>query len=1159
MTFDEMLTQVQELLAREGRVSYRALKLRFNLDDEGSEGRKDELLKAKQLVRDEGGVVLVLTGGENLTEASHSTPLLFSAPTASLTSLATAFRPHTSFATPVTAERRQITVMFCDLVGSTALSAQLDPEELREVVHIYQTACTGVIERFAGHVAQYLGDGLLVYFGYPVAHEDDAQRAVRAGLGIIEALHELNKQLSHPLQVRIGIHTGLVVVGEVGGGEKRERLAFGEAPNLAARIQALAKPGTVVLSAVTQRLIQGFFVCQHLGPQALKDVATPISVYRVLGESGAQSRFEAAAQTGLTPLVGRADELALLQQRWEQAKSGAGQVVLLSGEPGIGKSRLVQRFKEQVKGEAQLQLECRCSPYYQNSALHPVITHLHKLLQFGREERPQSKFQKLERMLRAYQFPLTEAVPLLAALLSLPHPEGYPLLALSPQKQKQRTLEILLTWLLKESDRQPLCSVWEDLHWADPTTLELVGLLLEQASSARILMLATFRPEFLHSWEEQSHVSPLVLNRLGPSQSEEMIRQVTGGKMLPPEVVQQILVKADGVPLFLEELTKSVVEVTKEQGQTGWAVHAASATGLGIPSSLQEALLARLDRLSDARQVAQLGATLGREFSYELLRAVAPLSEAELRTALSKLSEAEILYQRGVGAQARYFFKHALIRDTAYQTLLKSTRQQHHQKIAYVLEEQFSDIKKTQPELLAHHYTEGGLITRAVSYWRQAGQRALEGSANAEAISHLTKALESLKALSDTSERARLELALHMALGATLQATKGYAAQEAAQAYTRARELCQQLGETPRLIQVLLGLEAYYVIRAELQTARELGGQSLLLAQRLQNLAHLPQSHYALEMALFHLGEFVEARAHFAQGIALYNPQKRRFHRTLQDPGVACLSYAAVILWSLGYPDHARKRIHEAFTLAYELSHPYSQIVALNWAAWLHQYRREGRQSQELAEAEIALANEQEAPFWVAFGTIMRGWALAEQGQGEEGVAEIRQGLAAWRATGAELARPYFLALLAEAHGKMGQIEEGLTALVEALDLAHRTGECFYEVELYRLKGELLLAQENQQAKGNSQKAKIGTDPGCLMADDLIDAELCFQQAIEIARRQHAKMWELRATVSLARLWRRQGRRRDARQKLMEIYHWFTEGFDTKDLREAQVLLEELA
>jgi TOMM system kinase/cyclase fusion protein len=1062
-------------------------------------------------------------------------------------------RPQTLDPRLTSAERRQLTVMFCDLVGSTALSQQLDPEELREVVRAYQETCAAIIARFEGHLAKYLGDGLLVYFGYPVAHEDDAQRAVRAGLGILAELPHLNARLqptleAHsraPLQIRIGIHTGLVVAGEMGGGDTREPLAIvGETPNIAARLQELAAPNSVALSAATYRLIQGHFECQALGPQSLKGISLPLEVYRALGESGTRSRLEVAATTGLTPLVGREQEVGLLLERWEQAKEGMGQVVLVSGEAGIGKSRLLQALHERTAGESLTWLECRCSPYHQNSAFYPVIELLQRMFEFKREDSFEEKLRKLE-VGALREAPLQpDAIPLFASLLSFPLPARYPSLTLTPQRQKQKTQEAILAWLLAMAARQPLRFVVEDLHWADPSTLELLGSLIDQAPTARILVLLSFRPDFRPPWALRSHLTQLTLNRLGRRQVEAMIESVARGKALSAEVRQQVVTKTDGVPLFVEELTKMVLESGLHVGAT----HASPSLS-AIPTTLHDSLMARLDRLGTAKEVAQLGAILGREFSYELLRAVSPFEEANLQSSLVVLVQAELFYQRGLPPQATYIFKHALIQEAAYQSLLKSTRQQYHQQIALVLEERFPDTKEHQPELLAHHYTEAGLTARAIPYWQQAGQRATQRSANAEAISHLTTALELLKTLPDTPERAQQELTLQITLGSPLQAAKGYGAPEVGTVYTRARELCRRVGETPQLVRVLPGLWKFYLVRAEHQTVRELGEQFLTLAQSAQDPVLLLEAHRALGNTAFWLGEVASAQAHLEQSIALYDPQQHRALAFLygDDPGVNCLSYAACALWSLGYPEQALKRSQEALTLAQELSHPFSLAFALSWATMLHQYRREWQATQERAEAAITLSTDQGIPYFLAQATILRGWTLAEQGQGEEGIAQIRQGMDAWRATGAELRRPYYLALLAETYGKVGQAEEGLTALAEALTVADKTGEWFSKAELYRLKGELTLAQSSVQGLASS------------VQNPQSDAEECFHKAIEIARRQSAKSLELRAVMSLSNLWKEQGKKAEARQMLVEIYGWFTEGFDTADLQEAKALLDDLS
>ncbi len=694
-------------------------------------------------------------------------------------------------------ERRQLTVMFCDLVGSTALSAQLDPEELREIIRTYQNVCAEVIARFEGYVAQYLGDGILVYFGYPIAHEDDAQRAVRAGLEMIEALQsaegsnprlpsnaaerqmKVGRSFKAGLQVRIGLHTGPVVVGEIGSGARREQLALGETPNVAARVQSVAEPNTLALSAATHRLLAGLFDCQDLGTQTLKGLATPMMVYQVLQESTVQHRLDAAPPTGLTPLVGREEELALLHRRWQQVKDREGQVVLLNGgEPGIGKSRLVRELRNRVEQDNAIRIEFRCSPYYQNSALHPAIEHLQRLLHWQKDDTPQTKTNKLQATLAHYHFPQADTLALFAALLSLPQPADAPPLNMSPQRQKQKTEEALIAWLVEEAEQAPLYCVWEDLHWADPSTLELLGLLIEHTATARLFVLLTSRPEFTPPWGRAGHFSQLTLSRLGRRQVPQMIEKATGGKTLPVEVVQQIVIKTDGVPLFVEELTKMVLESGLLRETNEHYELTGPLPPLAIPSTLQDSLMARLDRLASVREVAQLGATIGREFSYELLQAVSPLEERALQNGLLQLGEAELIYQRGTPPQAVYIFKHALIQDTAYQSLLKSKRQQLHRQIATVLEDRFPEIKDTQPELLAHHYTEAGLISQAIPYWQQAGQRAVARSAYVEAINHLSRGLELLKTLPDTPERQQKEFDLQAALCAPLMITKGYTALE---------------------------------------------------------------------------------------------------------------------------------------------------------------------------------------------------------------------------------------------------------------------------------------------------------------------------------------------------------------------------------------------
>ncbi len=1135
MDIIDIVAQVRVVLQQQGRLSYRIIQRQFALDDAALEDVKFELIEIQAVAVDKDGKMLVWTG----TVAAQETgtqgirePKLSSTLTATDSRADTPSEPRLDVA-----ERRQLTVMFCDLVGSTALSTRLDPEDFRDLVRAYQKLCAEVIQRHDGSIAQYLGDGLLVYFGYPIAHEDDARRAVRTSLEIINALRRQERDSGQrdrqgAWQVRIGVHTGVVVVGEIGAGGRREHLALGETPNIAARLQGLAEPNTVLLSAATHRLVERQFACQPLGAQVVKGLDTPLAIYHVQGER--HPAFALADRTPLTPFVGREQEIGLLLNRWQQAKEGRGQVVLLSGEPGIGKSRLASTLKERVTSEGSLLLEARCSPYHQQSALYPLVDMLQRTVVLTGHETDEKKVARLERALSGYG--MQDTLPLFTALLLLPLPLPYSALTLTPQKQRERTLQAVLQFLTAQAERY-VTVVWEDVHWADPSSVEFLTLLIEQAPTTKLLLVLTFRPEFTPPWKPRSHLSHLVLNRLGQRQVEAMIAHVIEDHALSPEVIEQILAKTDGVPLFVEELTKSVLEAGGSIG-----AQPAASRPFSIPATLQEALLARLDRLSEARQVAQLAATLGREFSYDLLQAVTLLSDTALHSALAKLVEAEILYHRSVGEKSRYLFKHALIQDTAYHSLLKSTRQQYHQQIAQVLEAQFPETTETQPEVVAQHYTEAGLVDQALPYWQRAGQRAIAHSAYTEAMSHLITGLALLQAC-DSPLRAQQELQLQLTLGPALIATKGWAAPEVERTYSRAQELCEQVGEVSQLGFVVWGLWLVCLLRAELPRAQTLAAQMLDLAQRGQDALMLLIAHFAVGNTAFWRGELRTARAHLEQGVTLYEPPT---HHTLAllyavDPGVYCLSYLLWTLGHLGYPDQALQRSQEVLTLAEKVSHPHSQAFALTFVAWLHQLRREVQATQECAEAAMVLSTEQGFPDWLAWATTQRGWALVEQGQQETGVANMQQGLATSRATGAELLRPYFLALLAEIYGKEGRSAEGLRVVEAALAAVQKTEVRHYEAELHRLKGELTLLSHVE-----GPKSKV------------VEAEECFHKAIAIARQQHAKALELRAVMSLARLWQQQGKPHEAHAMLSTIYNWFTEGLDTKDLQEAKVLSDEL-
>jgi class 3 adenylate cyclase/predicted ATPase len=1036
------------------------------------------------------------------------------------------------------AERRQLTVMFCDLVGSTALAERLDPEELREVLARYQDACAEVIHRYEGHIARYVGDGLLVYFGYPQAHEDDAQRAVRTGLNIVDAIRELEAKIANPdvnLAVRIGTTTGLVVAGDIGSGERVEEKAIvGETPNIAARLQGLAEPNTVLIGAGTRRLVEGLFDCDDLGEHRLKGISRPVAAYRVRTESGAPSRFEAKAVRGLTPIVGRDEEVELLLKRWGRAKEGESQVVLLSGEAGVGKSRITRGLQERLH-EVSNRVLYYGSPYHQNSALHPAIDQLERVLRFDEDESAAQKLDKLEAALIGLDLVVENHAPFLASLLSLPFNGRYRPLQLTPQELKNETFRILVSMIERMAGHDTVLMVVEDAQWIDPSTLELIGLLVEQMRAVRLLLLITFRPEFMPPWSRHTHVTALTLNRLGQKESAAMIAKITRGRTLPDEVQEQIIAKTDGVPLFVEELTKTVLEsgLLKEEGDR--YVLSGPLPALAIPTSLQDSLMARLDRLGAVKEVAELAATCGRTFSRELLLAVSVFNEDVIDNALRELFDAELIYRRGFPPHFIYEFKHALVQDTAYQALLKSTRQRYHHAIAQAVEREFPATAETQPEVVARHYTEAGLAEQAIGYWHRAGQRAVERSGNLEAIAHLTKGLKLIKTLKETPEVARQELQLYLTLGPALVAARHFADPSVGEAYARAFELCQRLEDKVHLPLVLRGRQAFHRLRGELRKARELGQQLVALAERQQDPALLVGGCHALGQDLFSLGELVAARQTVERGIALFDPEKHRLQNWPGgQPGEQCYLYDAFALWMLGYPDQALRRGEEALAMAEGLAKSANLINTLAFVVLIHALRREPAAVRERANATTEMSVQHKNPF-LAWGTILHGWARAAQDQIEDGAAELDQGVAAYRATGSRTWLPCFLILQAETYARTKRIDDGLASLAEAFALIEKTEECCWQAELNRLRGELLITASR---------------------DHRAEAETCFSRAIVVARRQQAKSWELRAAINLARLWHDQGKRKEARDLLAPIYSWFTEGFDMADLKDAKALLD---
>jgi class 3 adenylate cyclase/predicted ATPase len=1054
-------------------------------------------------------------------------------------------------------ERRHLTVLFCDLVGSTEIASRLDPEEWREIVGEYHRAAAQAIERFGGHVAQYLGDGVMAYFGWPEAHDNDAERAARAALAILDAISKLNERPARPkLAARIGIDSGAVVVG---AGAGKEVDVFGDTPNIAARVQVAAEPGTVLITDAVHRLVSGLFVVEDRGTPALKGIERPVQLYRVVQPSIVRGRLEAsAAVRGLTPFVGREDELRSLIHRWERALDGEGQVALIVGEAGIGKSRLVQRFHEQMVSTPHTWVEAAAAPFFQNTPFYPIVDVLHQLVweqsfrsldEYLRElqttgesndrgdavrgEPPNDEqFSQLQSGLVMAGLEPAQAIPLIAPLLNLPLPPKYLPSPLSPEQQRRRLLATLVEWVLGAARMHPVVIEIEDLHWADPSTLELLQLLVEQGARARLLLLYTARPEFRVPWPLRAHHTQITLNRLSSRNVRTMVEEVAAHKALhgtlTDETIAAVVERTGGVPLFVEELTRAVLESAD-----------AKLTGSEIPVTLHDSLMARLDRLGAAKEVAQVGAVIGGEFSYELLHAVHPIAEEDLQRALRKLADAEMLHVRGIAPDATYQFKHALIRDVAYEALLKTRRSELHRHVANVVSRQFPEIAEAQPEILAHHYTEAGLAAEAVPLWLRAGETMSQRTAHVEAIGHLTKGLGLLATLPDTLERAQQELALQMTLGTSLLATRGFGASETGQVYIRARELCQRLGETAQLFPVLAGLRFFYVAQGNLQTARELGEQFLQLAQSTEDPALILEGHYAVAVPLHLLGEFVAAREHCDLAIALYDSGQHRSQAFLYglDSGVASRCLAGWLLWELGYPERAVEKSRAAVSLAGEVSHSISLANALASAGLTQMWCGQTQPALESTEALIALAKEKGFSSFLAVGTLLHGWVLTAQGREDEGIAEILEGIAGWRATGARGNGTGHLAVLLSAYLKRGKTDEAMPVLSEALGMVEEIGERNNEARLYQLKGELL------RARG---------------ADGDLEAERNFRAAIRIARNQHAKSLELRASTSLARLLQARGQRDEARVMLAEIYGWFTEGFDTADLKDAKSLLEQL-
>jgi class 3 adenylate cyclase/tetratricopeptide (TPR) repeat protein len=1038
------------------------------------------------------------------------------------------------------AERRHLTVMFCDLVGSTALSARLDPEDMRTLIGEYHSRVTEVISRYQGIIARYMGDGVLVYFGYPQAHEDDVEQAVRAGLALVNAVAKLPTDTDSTLSARIGIATGTVVVRELLIDETRsEQEVVGQTPNLAARLQTLAEPGTVLICPRTRRLTGGYFDYRDLGPHALKGWAEPIVVWQVLGTSGVESRFDAMHANKLPPLFGREEEIELLLRRWQHATQEEGRVVVLTGEPGIGKSHIAFALDERLQSERHITLRYFCSAHHTNSALFPFISQLERAAGFKHSDSPAEKLSKLNALV-AQSTSDPEDVAVLASLFALPASDRYSLQDLDPQKRKEKTLGAILAQLDGLSARQPVFMIFEDVHWIDPTSLELLAATVEHVPQLRVLLLMTARPDFTPPWPSYSHVTTIPLTRLGRRDGAALVERVTGGKTLPKEVMDQIVAHTDGVPLFIEELTKMVLESGLLRERDGQYVLERPLPPLAIPTTLHASLMARLDRLAPVREVAQIGAVAGRDFHYELLNAVAGLPRQRLDEALNQLVRSELIFRRGEIPHAVYTFKHALVRDAAYAGLLKSRRVHLHSAIADALEQRFPEVVQTQPETLAHHFTEAGLIEKAIGYWLRAGKGAALRSANLEAIAHLKRGIELTGRLPTGEGTDKSELDLQLALGPCLIAAHGPAAGDALATFARARELCERLGQPPEYLQVIFWLATASVVRGELPQALEAIAGLPSAAEAHGNQPTLLNVIRGRAMILMFMGRIVEARETLERAAQLFSEideAGRTAARTVgQDAGVSILVFMAWVLWILGQADEAVSRMTAALERADVVRHAHTSAYAWYYASVLHALRGEPAIAQSYAERCLAISERHGFHHWFGLSRAIRGICAAVLDASAGRVDEVKTSLEEYQRAGYRLGLTAQFVLLCPVLLLRNEPEAALELIDHGLSIVSHNNERFFEAELYRLKASALLM------RGASDN----------------DAESFLEQALRTARSQQARSLELRAATDLARLWMNQGKRAEALDILGSTYGCFMEGFDTPDLKNANTLLAEL-
>jgi class 3 adenylate cyclase/DNA-binding response OmpR family regulator/predicted ATPase len=1032
-------------------------------------------------------------------------------------------------------EKRQVTALSCVLVGLTAGAVSLDPEDLGGIVQRFQEICTTVTTQWGGVVTNSVGDEILALFGYPTGHEDDAERAVHAGLDLVANVSKLSLPSGEALQTRIAIATGLVLIGE-------NQSVFGEAIVMAGRLRSITPPNSVNVAASTRKLLGSAFICDdpQLCELEFQGVSKPVTACRVTGKRAIESRFDARRTGRHTAFVGRQHELQQMTALWERAKGGKGQVVLLCGEAGIGKSRICEAWLDRITDEPHVTMRFQCSPHRTNSPFYPIINQLENVARFEREDTPKIKIKKLETVLSQAGLGTLADIPFFASLLSIPTDGFYSSPNLTPRRQRDLQITALLRQVLGLALRRPVVVKIADAHWMDSSTLELLSRSIGSIKTARVFVICSFRPEFFPHWLDESHVTMLRLDRLSREQTGVIISDVAGGKELPRELHEQIMSKADGVPLFAEELTKTVLEsgVLQDAGDRYVAVD--PLPSLVIPATLLGSLTARLDRLGPSKEIAQIGAAIGREFSYRLLAAVVPPSGPSLQSALAHIAACELIFARGEPPNSTYFFKHALVQDAAYATMVRRKRQQLHSRIVDALMDGFPETVETQPELMAYHLAQAGHTEKAIKYLRKAGQRAIEHSANAEAIGHLTRALELLRSVPESAERKREALGLEVMLGQAMIADRGYAAPETKETLLRAKTLIDSLTDPPQKFAILYGIWAGHYVGGEVAKQRDAAIEFLAEAERHNDTAALCIAHRALGTTCVTTGEFAEGLHHLERARELYDAEQHSCYRFQygQDIGVAALCYLSWAQWHLGYVDQASEVAAEAMKRAEELSHPHTLVYAICHArGFMDLFRHRCEDTQSYAALVVSVCTENGLSHWLNCGRILEGWAKICRGEVDQGIEVFRAGVLGWQQRGARLWLPIFLTLEAEACVEAGRTDAALRAIEEALTISEVTGESWATAEVLRVKARAL------QAAGRKEAGEI---------------ETVLINSLETARRQQARCWELRAACDLARLWHGQGRGRKALELLQSVYDQFTEGFDTADLRDAKALIRSL-